>query len=384
MRIFILGIPHTQTTERFTTDAFTMKVWNLCRMMTRLGHQVIHLGTEGSNPECSEHVSVTPKSEFDRLYGHPEQAFYRVDTNGPYAPFHAMYASNARKAILERMGDPRSSIVCIPWGDTQMTAVRGIDQYIVESGIGYPFLQGAPWRVFESYAWMHFHLGRRDLRSGSQWYEVVIPNAFDRMMFDADRRLGNQLLYLGRLQVVKGVQLAVDIAQDVGMPITICGQGDPTPYLRPHVRYVPPVGVEGRKQLLAEARALLCPSFFVEPFGGVAVEAQMAGCPVVCTDWGAFTETVLHGTTGYRCRTHEQFCWAVRNIDRIDSADCRKWAVENFSLEAVAPRYEEYFQQVLDLGNGGWYAPRPARRDLDTRREIFPASASVINPKPAV
>lgn len=364
MKIFVLGVPHTQTREAFNTCAFTMKVRNLCRMMRMRGHEVIHLGVEGSDPDCTENVNVMSRETWERFYGHPGASQYNTRSDGEYAPYHAEWAANARAAIESRCREPWEAILCCTWGGAQQTAVQGLSQFIVESGIGYRHTW-APYRVFESYAWMHqiygslgwFHQGHSD-----RWYDAVIPNAFDPEHFEYREAKDDYFLFLGRLNEDKGVRLAIELAGKVGRKIIVAGQGEFAPFAAPHAEYVGPVGIEQRRQLLAGAKALLCPTRYIEPFGGVAVEAQMSGTPVICTDWGAFPETVQHGVTGFRCRTFGQFVHAAESIERISPANCYRWAWLNYSLGRVGAVYEEYFRSLLDLRRAGWYEPRPAER----------------------
>lgn len=374
MRLHILGIPHTKTTDEFTTCAFTMKVLNLCKMMHRRGHTVYHYGVEGSNPECTEHISVVSAEEWSKLYSHPGTGYYDLKTDGDYAPYHAKWAANAKAAMLERMGDPHHDIVCLTWGAAQRTACEGVPQFLVESGIGYKH-SWADYRVYESYAWLHMHLGAADLFSGNKFYWSVIPNAFDLSMFDFSAERGEDLLYMGRLNDDKGVGLAVHVAKEVGRRITIVGPGDPKPFLAPHVDYLPPVGVEGRRKLLSQAHAVLCPTLYVEPFCGTHIEAQLSGAPVITTDWGAFSEGVVHGVTGFRCRTFEQFVWAAKNIEQIQPENCRRWAATNYSIERVSLMYEEFFQSVLNVRTKGFYLPHDDRKQLDWLMRSYPEQA---------
>ena len=90
------------------------------------------------------------------------------------------------------------------------------------------------------------------------------------------------------------------------------------------------------------------------------------GCPTIVTDWGVFAETIVHGKTGWRCRTWDQFKWAAKNVDKIDPYVCHAWAAENYSLERVGNMYEEYFQGLLDLNRkDGWHTDHPERTQLD-------------------
>ena len=99
----------------------------------------------------------------------------------------------------------------------------------------------------------------------------------------------------------------------------------------------------------------------------------MSGCPVITTDWGAFPEIVAHGYTGYRVRTMDQALWAAKHVHLIDPQVCRKWAVDNYSMERVGGMYEEYFSSLLDLWHEGWYASHPEREGVDWLKQSWPA-----------
>jgi glycosyltransferase involved in cell wall biosynthesis len=78
--------------------------------------------------------------------------------------------------------------------------------------------------------------------------------------------------------------------------------------------------------------------------------------PVVTTDWGAFTETVIHGQTGFRCRTFKQFLDAVEAAPTLDPHAIREHALSNYSLETTAPKYNDYFRRLQTLRGDEWYS----------------------------
>jgi glycosyltransferase involved in cell wall biosynthesis len=253
---------------------------------------------------------------------------------------------------------------------------------VCEPGIGYPDGGFAKFRVFESYAVMHAYLGQPVVRTSSNdfWYDVVIPNYFDLDDFEFSATKDDYFLFLGRINSGKGIHIAVQIAEAVGGRLVVAGagaiEGKPSRTDRPLAEYVELVGLAGpeeRKRLMARAKLTLAPSTFLEPFCGVQIESMLSGTPVISTDWGAFAEYNIHGVTGYRCRTFEQFTWAARNIHSIDPYACRTWAERNFSLERVADLYDEYFFSVRNIyGGQGWYQENPTRSSLDWLRRYPP------------
>src|SRR5690606_22563570 len=94
---------------------------------------------------------------------------------------------------------------------------------------------------------------------------------------------GDYALFIGRLIQSKGVEIAVQVTRELGMPLILAGQGDPEALgiHDPHVVFVGSAGPEQRAVLMSEARLAFAPTCYVEPFGGVAVEAQFCGTPVL-------------------------------------------------------------------------------------------------------
>ncbi len=365
MRFHALGLAHTITHKDYVACAFTQKVLKFCAMMSRRGHILYHYGNEKSQVECFEHVSVVTEAMLKKQYGDYDfkVAQFKYDQSDE---LHKTFNQNTIREITARKqkGD---FLLC--FFDQQVIGKHFIssDIFVVHPGIGSHNPLWCPYNVFESYAVMNNTVGFED----PKFYNVVIQNYFDPSDFTFESKKDSYLLLLGRLIRKKGIHLAQDLAQRTGHILIVAGQGtykDATGIDTPpdHVKCVGYADAEKRRHLLS--------TYYTEPFGGTVIEAGFSGTPVITMDWGVFNETVIHGQTGFRCRTMDQFVYAVNHIHEIRPEICRQWASRNYTYSRVAEKYEEFFSMLSDLQYPpGLYTEHPERANLDWLCTYYPS-----------
>ena len=188
----------------------------------------------------------------------------------------------------------------------------------------------------------------------------VVPNGVPIGEYTFSERVAADapLVFLGRIEHIKGTHLAIEIAQKSGRKLIIAGNIPEDkksrtyfdhmikPHLGPNIEYVGPVNNAQKNELLGTACALLMPILWNEPFGIVMAEALACGTPVIGMSRGAVPEVIAHGINGFECTSVTEMISAVDRIDTLDRKATRTIAEEKFSDKAVVDAYERLYSSV--------------------------------------
>jgi len=373
MKLHLFGLPHTQTTNEYSHCAYTGKVKRFSPMMRSVGYDVIHYGVEGADSGATTQIDVLKQDEWTDILKRMARGLYPDrDENELLShknffqdfvrPDSELYTTFNRKLEFYLIQNYEyGDIICLPFGYAHEAALTKHFQSAikVETGIGYEHSY-QKYRIFESYAWYHYCAGKQNLFFGNDYW-FVVPNYYDISEWQYNQYPQKYVAYMGRLVDTKGLSIFVEMARArPDMEFIMCGQGDPSPWLvAPNISYTEPKQGLERSAFLGNATALFAGTRYIEPFGGVAVESQLCGTPVLGSGFSCFTETIAHGYTGYNCHTLGDFLVGLEAIEQgvIDRNYTRFRAVQQYDMKTVANRYDSAFKQILDVNSTGWYKP---------------------------
>lgn len=188
----------------------------------------------------------------------------------------------------------------------------------------------------------------------------TVYNGIDISSFDFNHNpRGGYLAFLGRMDHDKNPAGAVRVAEMAGEHLKMVAKLENEEYFNVEIKshlsrdieYLGEIPVEDKSSFLANAKALIAPINWQEPFGLYFIEAMATGTPVITFDRGAAKEIVKDGITGFVCPPDDYDCMvkAVKKIDHIDRLACRKHVEDNFTVKHMVDNYEKVYRQVLDL-----------------------------------
>lgn len=357
IRVHLPALPHTLLTREYDWCAYTAKIRRMTYMLKAAGYEPVVYGAR--EQECAPGttmVLVVDDEDRRTWFGTPVWDSNKVFNQWDPEAAHWRTMNLRAAASMVTHWQP-GDILGIIAGRCQeiipkILRASGVAPIVWEWGIGYPGVLPGTLKTYESYAWAH-HVAGLERDDDIHFFDSVVPNCYDPADFTPRTDHGDYLLFMGRPTPRKGLQIVEEIAKHTDLPIKVAGQPG---HNIPGTEYVGLVTGAAKADLLAKARALLTPTTYLEPYGGVAVEAMMSGTPVIATDWGGFTETVAHGKSGFRCRTLREFLTAVKDVDTLDRAAIADYATTRYSLDAGARMYADVLARITTLNNDGWYA----------------------------
>jgi glycosyltransferase involved in cell wall biosynthesis len=175
------------------------------------------------------------------------------------------------------------------------------------------------------------------------------------------RPQGGYLAFLGRISPEKRPDRAIQIAREVGIPLKIAAKVDKVDeaYFRseiehlldqPEIEFIGEINEREKTQFLGDARALLFPIDWPEPFGLVMIEAMACGTPVLALPGGSVPEIVREGVSGYVGKSVDEMVDRIRNLD-LPPQQLRSYVQQHFSIERMVGDYIQLYKQIAEGKN---------------------------------
>jgi glycosyltransferase involved in cell wall biosynthesis len=176
-------------------------------------------------------------------------------------------------------------------------------------------------------------------------------------LYDFHPATGNYFAFVGRISPEKRCDRAIEIAIACDTPLRIAAKVDRVdreyfaqkiePMLaHPLITFVGEIDDDAKNEFVGNARALLTPIDWPEPFGLVLIEAMACGTPVIAYAHGSVPEIVDDGVTGFIVSSQEEAIAAASKVDRIDRRMCRATFEQRFCAPVMARKYVERYREL--------------------------------------
>ena len=195
--------------------------------------------------------------------------------------------------------------------------------------------------------------------SESNFHYVYNAVEIEKYKFIEKHDFDAPLVFLGRIEEIKGVHIAIEVAKKSNKKLIIAGnipdekkhrdyfKNCVEPYVGEKVEYMGPVDDQEKNIILGESSALLMPILWEEPFGIVMAEALACGTPVIGFNRGSVPEVINNGQTGFVCDTKEEMISIIPMLDKINRTTCREEAKKRFSKESIVNEYENLYLKTI-------------------------------------
>jgi glycosyltransferase involved in cell wall biosynthesis len=189
-----------------------------------------------------------------------------------------------------------------------------------------------------------------------RWEAVYNAIEFGKYTVQEKVAVDAPLMFLGRIEQIKGAHTAIKVAKATGDNLILAGNISPLADERAYfeqeikpliddvqIKYVGALNDEQKNFYLGQSKALLFPIEWNEPFGMVMTEAMACGTPVIGFKKGSVPEVIEHNITGKVVVSEAEMIAAVADIHSINRIECRRIAQSRFDVPVIANHYLSLF-----------------------------------------
>ncbi|BBC24671.1 glycosyltransferase [Pseudanabaena sp. ABRG5-3] len=203
------------------------------------------------------------------------------------------------------------------------------------------------------------HICQIGSKAGGTWQTIYNCVDLAKYTFQPKVSPDAPLVFLSRIERIKGAHTAIAIAKKTDKKLIIAGNysdtGEEGKYWREQIepnldnrqiKYIGSINDEQKNNLLGQALAMVVPIEWEEPFGIVFAEALACGTPVISCPRGALPEIIRQEIDGYLIETIDEAKRAIHNISQIDRHNCRQRVEHKFSTSTVIKQYEQVYDTL--------------------------------------
>ena len=340
MKIAVIAKTRLPIAEPFRggLEAFTHA---LCKVYLSLGHEITLYAHAGSDPQLkvkgfygdehreSEHFEIYENDEYLSILEDIEQNDFDVVHNNSTHELPILWGVKARIPVVTTIHTPPISKL------------------------------KASIKICSSSKNLHFVLPSKSFQTTWEPYmdngSTVINNGVDLVRWPLVREKRDYLFWFGRIVHAKGLDIVIDAAHQLNMPLKFAGPLDDKRYFEEQIRpritendtYLGHLNQYEIHSHMKDAAAMVNAVRWEEPFGLTNIEAMSAGVPIAGFDRGAFPE-LINEESGVVAeeRTVKSLALAIAAAIPLESDKVRRHA-ETFSLRTMAERYIKYFEELL-------------------------------------
>ncbi|MDD5110461.1 MAG: glycosyltransferase family 4 protein [Patescibacteria group bacterium] len=215
-------------------------------------------------------------------------------------------------------------------------------------------------QILSKSRWSHYvTISNSQYRLGSAHLNRVgtVYNGMDLAPFHFNPRGSDHFIWIARVDPYKGIENAIAACEQAKVPLVMAGRLDVSrrkyfrqkikPHLKHGIRFIGEINAKQKNGYFGNAKALLYPIEWHEPFGLVMIEAMACGTPVIAYDMGSVREVVKDGVTGFVVKTIPEMVRAMKKINTIDRTACRAWVEKKFSIQTMVDGYEKVYERIL-------------------------------------